>query len=278
LRRVIAAWCALGVSEAGASDACEAPVDAAAIEGALASAVRAFESLDDAGFRRAVDAAVAGLPCVRAPVTPALAARYHRIIGLDRYLANDGPAAAAAAAASRVIEPTFQFDDAFLPPGHPYRLAIEGFDASSGAFREVAAPTTGALWFDGVPGTRRPLSWSTIQQVVDAGDVVVDTAYVFPEDALLSYPGAEPAVAPVVPDARAHRARAPLLIAAGALGVASAVTYGIAGAKARTYDDLSQQLTREQLGALRAQTNGLVVVSGVLVGATAVSGSLAVVF
>ena len=94
----IAVW--LTVADARAAD-CPKPVAPADWGAHLDAAERAFSSLDEVSFDRTMEEAGLDLACLSAPLSPAQAARYHRLVGLRLYVRDDEASASLAFAAAR---------------------------------------------------------------------------------------------------------------------------------------------------------------------------------
>jgi hypothetical protein len=225
---------------------CTGPIALDDVAAGLTAAESAYADLDDVGFRDRANA-LAGvlLPCVVAPLPPAMAARFHRVMALHLQALGDEPAAEGAMRAAHAHDPSYAFDDTLLPPTHPLRAAYEAAPAVQ-LVRKVPEPKAGNLAFDGTIGRLRPKDDPTVVQVLDPAGVALTTAYVGAGDPLPRY------------DAIA-RTRTALGVTSGAsLGV-SAVAGALAwGAFAKLHADAKDQSTLpEVLDADRAATNRL---------------------
>lgn len=153
--------------------------------------------------------------CLAAPMTPELAARYHRLYALQRdpsgRFGADSVAVAGSLRAARVLDPTFTFSDDLLPPGHPMRDAHDKMPPDPGPTERAKAPREGELWFDGSPSRERPVGAATVFQLVGP-DLQARTTVYLPADAILpEYP-----LDPVLRRSLSRGAAAAALLAAAA--------------------------------------------------------------
>src|SRR5262245_50664614 len=101
-----------------ASAACPTPIDVAGLDADLKRAEEAFANLDATGFDRALDEAALGVGCLSGTITPAVAARFHRLQGLRFFAARDAAHALASFTASRSLDSAWAWPADLLPPGH----------------------------------------------------------------------------------------------------------------------------------------------------------------
>lgn len=263
--RLLAALVLFGSADARAA-ACASAVAPSAWVSYLEAAEQAFSSLDEDAFDRHMDEAAIDLPCLSAPLSPEQAARYHRLVGLRLYVRDDEESARLAFAAARAIEPMGVLPSALLPPGHEARELADRA-STAGEVESVLVPKHGELWFDGTPGTDRPVDRPTVVQV-QIGDAIEASRYVAPGEALPPYTAA-PLASP--------RVKRRIALATGAgLGVSSAVLYGVAASSAARLEGPlpPEEWMREDVVDLAHRTNGLVAASAV----TGVLGGVSVGF
>lgn len=242
-----------------------APADCASarapgeLDAALAG-VEAAWGVDEAAFAAGMGSARDVLACLRAPLTPTQAARYHRAEGLAAFLDKQTPAAARAFSAARAIDPTWRFPASMVPPGNPVEVAWDASPASPPPTNRAPPPRGGAtLWIDGADTRARPADRPAVLQV-GSRDGLTTSAWVGPTD-------------PVPYPARGDGRRKPLLVAAGAAGLVAAGLYGGGVVSAHAWADAT---SIEEADALQGRTNTLVGASaGVAVLAT---GTLACAF
>lgn len=170
------------VIAAAAEPDCGAPVEPRDWSATLGAAEVAFVELDQAGFDAALAQASRDLGCLRAPVSPEVAARYHRLVGLDEFVRRDEERARLAFAAARAVDPLGALPAALLPPGHVARALSESA-STAGAVTELWLPHGRTYWFDGVAGTARPADRDTLLQVEIEG-VLTHSLYLTPDDPL----------------------------------------------------------------------------------------------
>lgn len=265
-----AAWFVVvgGALTPGPVRAADCPAGQAALVQEISAAEASFEQMDLPGFQRAEGRVREILLCLSEPLTPALAARVHRLEGLSSFIARDPARAGQAFAAARALDPAYTFPDTLLPPGHPARKLFESSGGQAETER-VAAPGSGTLRFDGRESLDRVVGWPTILQRLDDGGGVAQTLYL--------WPGESPAwlqPAPVVSLARAPQrseeqlrrwSAAGMLTAATISGVTSALLYRTARIEAGEYWDPATP--DGDLDELRARVNthqGLALGVGIL--------------
>ena len=214
----------------------------------LASLESAYEEFDVDGFTIGVDTMIASTPCLDAVVTPDLAARMHRMVGL-RSWGSDPGGALLWLGASRQLEPTYTFPATLVAPGHPIQAAYFGLPIESQT-RAVPPPKTVELRFDGQPGGR-PVGRATLLQIVEQGKVT-RSALLLPDDDLPPY------------DARNPQRTKLFLGAAGAAAV-SAAALAVASSAAASFDQPGKSM--EQLKRTQTTANTSVVLSAVTLGA-----------
>ena len=234
------------------ASACPSAVAPDAWSATVSRAEASFAARDEPGFDAAMSAAAADVPCLGAVVPPALAARYHRLVGLRLYARGDLAGATLAFAAARAVDPFGALPSALLPPGHEAR-ALSASAATPGVVQSAAPVAAGNLYFDGGRTLDRPVDRPTLAQVEVHGRVSA-SGYLAPEDPL-----------PVYPAASRHPTAHWVTGAAGVvLAAVSAVCYGLALADADTLEGPlpAGQYAREDVVALQSHANGLVVASG----------------
>lgn len=248
-----------------AAPACPEVVPLPAWTVELGQAEAAFAARDEAVFDEAMTQLADDLVCLDAVVEPALAGRYHRLVGLRLYARGDQEGARLAFAAARAVDPFGALPSELLPAGHEAReLSVTA--ATPGAVEPVRPPVRGALFFDGKPSHDRPVDRPTVLQV-QVGGGLETSRYLAPGDTMPAYP-----------QATAHPVAHWILAGvAGAFAVGGGVCYGLALDAATTLDGpLPADTTREDVVALQQRANTLVVASagaGVL-GAAALSVTL----
>lgn len=241
---------------------CETPAKTLELEALLDDTDVAFARADLPGFRAAIDAADARLPCVDEVVPQALVTRLHRAQGLAAWF-RDAPAPAREAfAAARRLDPDAGFDANLVPEGHPLLDAYTALPLPADAEAIVLPPPAeGSLRVDGRRLAARPPGLPSLFQRLDGSGTVVATAYLWPGEPVPPYPlvthATDVAPEPVVtPSATARHLR----IGAVAAGVGAVLLYGGAAMVHQRYD--ATDTPTERLDGLRTANNGLVVGSG----------------
>ncbi len=241
--------------------AAHAECNTALLDARLEEAERALGNVDLPAFRAAAEGATATVACLEQALTPAAAARVHRVVGLQAFFDKDADAAAAAFAAARAADPSSTIPESWLPAGHPARKAWIHLDPVPSASERLEPPLDGDLLFDGLETLARPSLRPTIAQW-RTDDEVKASVYLWPGSAMLSYDVA----GPVVISKRAPRdgPSVPLLVASGALLAGAGVSYALAADAHQRWEDPSTATS--ELDDLRELNNGLFVTS-VLAGA-----------
>ncbi len=180
-----AGWLAVLVASVAAAP-CGDAVSARVVDDLLEEAEASLGALDLDGFRSATVQVEAVLPCVSEPVTRALAARIHRVRGLQHYAASEPEQRDEAFAAARSLEPAYSFPSTVVAESNPIRTSYEAAAASDEQVAQ-APPAQGELAFDGRRGIDRPAARASVYQRFDADGAVVDTAYLYSADPTPSY-------------------------------------------------------------------------------------------
>lgn len=241
----------------------------------------AYATFEVERFSTSMDEAALMLPCLTAPVTPAVSAHYLRMLGMQYVIARSGPRADEAFAAARALDPTYTFPESLVPVGHPIRTHYVAIDPASLHGAPIAPARTGSLLFNGAPisklGPERP-GWPALTQVMDDSATVTTTALVFPADSLPAYDAAPVAVISTSDAARrpSHASR-PLAIGGAVAAVGAGVLYAVAtGAAASFRSDYDPNDSEEAMLDRRDRVNGLVIASAG-VGVLAVAGGVGAV-
>src|SRR5262245_61541731 len=116
-------------------EACEL----ARITEALDDAERSLAELDPDSFETSMERIRSALGCVDVPLTPALAARVHRAVGMRAFAAR-GPIAAGAFAAARRITPGELPSPELFPPGSPVSEAWSAVSVDALRTRPLPPP------------------------------------------------------------------------------------------------------------------------------------------
>lgn len=212
--------------------ACTGAVTLDQLSAGLRQAEAAFAASDAPQFLRATASAREALPCLAEPLTPGVAAAWHRADALERIVspqAEERPAMLAALRAMSNADPGYQFPRTLAPEGSVLPSLLEEAEALPPAERvRVEVPDRTLLLFDGQPGREWAGGLPVLVQVMWRDDLSVHlTLALGPGQAMpdLAALGALPP--PIVSDARLSRpatlaaaggALALSLVAGGALG------------------------------------------------------------
>jgi len=146
---------------------------------------RAFANIDLPALTRAREMALDTLPCLAAPITPEVAAGFHRMMAMAAFTAGDEPLVLAEFHAARRLDPGYAIPREVVPAGHPLvRLYDQSVEASS-EDRELEAvipPLCGTVVVDGTPQGLRPRGLSALLQVYQADGQLTRTTHLLPSD------------------------------------------------------------------------------------------------
>ncbi len=244
-----------------------APDELAAVLDAAEAAFGAVR-LDD--FLSSADAAALALPCLDAPVPREIAGRYHRLQGLQRFVARDEDATVRAFAAARSAAPGLELPESLIPKGHEVRELYTRFPLETGKTTPLARPARGRVLLDGAEGLARPVEWPTIFQLQDADGAIAASTWLQPRDALPAY---TPAPLDPVGGGR-RRLKTGLLVTSAATAATSGFLYGLAAASSRAFEQDQPGWTGEDLLAQRYRTNSLVIASAATAGLALTAGGV----
>lgn len=276
------------------ADDCDNVVPVATIESHMDAAEARFKAMDAAGFSLAATGIRAEIECMEEIADPELAARIHTLLGLDAFLQRDLQASRQAFAAARLSKPGWTLSTDLVPAGNPLHEAFQALDLGQVDNHAVTDPgLVGAVFFDGNESLLRNEGVPTLFQRTDLTGLVVQGAYLYPDDDDPTWqsPLPEAAPAPELPTVASNQstvtrvekerassgkgARIGLLAGAGAAAVGAGVLYGLASGAAATYRD--PQTDYVELDGLRSQANTLTFASagaGVLAVGLGVGGAL----
>lgn len=244
------------VSSASAAD-CLSKSTVEQITAKFDAAEKAYADFEVDLFASSLDEVAIMLPCFDAPMTPELAARYHRMRGLRLFIERDSARAQQAFAAARAIDPAYEFPTTLIPPTHSIRTQYSAIDVANPAKSPAPTPVEGHLSFDGTQTLDRPTDWPTIVQVYNGGSELQATAYVFPTDPLPAYKAIAPVVSKAVAVRKPVSPKVIFAIGAGAAAVGAGVLYVMAESSEREFFAYDESYTTSDLEAMQANTNGL---------------------
>lgn len=162
--------------------ACEAPVEISQLGMLLTDAETAFKNMDD-GYAAASGKVMAALPCVADVIPREMAARIHREVGVLMLQSKKPERAKLAFAAAASLETWFKFDE-----GHAAAaLYTESSGMDPGTPAMLPPPASGSVRIDGDISLSRPTAIPALFQVVAPSGQVLQTAYLWPEDAAPEY-------------------------------------------------------------------------------------------
>lgn len=258
---------------------CPAPVPATELVGKLAEAEAAYEQLDVAKFRDAMDETVLMVPCLDEILGARQASRLHTLTGLARFVEGQDDRAEQSFAAARATSGGGEVLRRLVPEGHAVWDLYGAIPLNAAPHAHLAEPSEGTVHLDGLETLQRPERWSTLFQY--RGETST-TAYLFPGDAPPAYPAKVPAVVTTtpVPEPPATRepkgSKVPGWIAVG-VGGAAATGLAVAGAvRESAFLKATDPLTQADADAASRGVNTTYSLAAV-VGGLSAAGAVAVI-
>jgi hypothetical protein len=219
----------------------------------LQTAETAFTAMDVEQFSRALEDLALKVPCVREPLIPTLAARFHRVTGIRLYASANEIQAFQALQAAKVLDPDFLFPEGMFPPGHDLVEHYNSLSTKERVEGRIPAPRNMSVLFDGIATRKKPAGRATLLQFTSKDGVVRSTQFLNPGDPLPQYEARPPI-------------RKPILIGTlVAAGIATGLYGGALLSKAE-FNRENSRLDMDQLEGLRKRTNSLVALSGIFAG------------
>lgn len=172
------------VSLPARAEECPSPTTTAGLQALAEKAEWAFGSADLDAFQGATRDLVLGLPCLVDEVPRPLAARLHRLSGLDRFVQGDRAGAAQAFAAARLAQPDYRFPESLVAAGNPLLGFYEAQDTARTDVLDLPRWSGGYFQLDGRTATERPTGWPVLFQALSESGQVLSTAYLWPMEAL----------------------------------------------------------------------------------------------
>lgn len=202
---------------------------------------RAFAEIDLPALTRAREVALATIPCLGQPVTPAIAADFHRMMAMAAFTAGDEALVLAEFHAARRLDPGYHIPASVAPPGHPlvelYEAASRHTDTDQ-VLESVIPPVGGTAVVDGTVSGLRPRGLSAIVQVYREDGLLTQTVYLLPGDPTPRY-----GPVPVEVEQERRRRRA-LLAATGGTALIAGGLYTRAVVGEALFMDTSRTLSK----------------------------------
>lgn len=153
---------------AGTLSAAECPAAMDALLEQAEAGIAAFEDMDAEGFETAVYEVREMVGCPEAAVDSYLVLRLHLLMALDAYTDRELGRAQEAFRAVLVADPTWRPPSSLAPRGNPLRQVYD-FAAKDqpGPSADLAEPTEGSFYVDGLPATVRPSDRPFVLQWID---------------------------------------------------------------------------------------------------------------
>lgn len=278
-------WLAFGRP---AHASCAARTRTADLQRPINEAQAAFASMDGTGFARAGERGAEALRCLSEPISPTMAAAWHRHEGLAAFLADDAARARSAFRAARALQPSWALPEDVAPPGNPLTQLYEEAGALGPGPEEPVSVQPGlTLLVDGALSGAVPTERPAIVQVLAADGQVLHTDYLrvgAPLPADLAEAAAAPKLAAVAPPPPhditivTQRERPPVALlasAGGALLLSGGAYAWSASLRDRYLHD--ETVADEDLPGLITRNHAAVVTAGALAAAGLGLGVSAVV-
>lgn len=166
--------------------ACDVPTALADLTRSESVAEEAFAQMNAEGLLTASTLARTKiLPCLAQPLTVNAAAGFHRLMAMEAFINNDEPRAIAEFHAARKLEPGYAFSTDIVDADHPLRALYEtAANVSDGEAEAVYPPVGGYIMVSGVRNAARYKATPVVIQVFGSGDVLMETRYIQPGEAL----------------------------------------------------------------------------------------------
>lgn len=240
------------------------------VETRLSNAETALKTLDIEAFSLAMEETTIMLPCLDGMPAVALAAKLHRLRGIELYTAGKMDLARQALRAAKVLEPDFTFSAGTFPKGHALVDFYAAISVNNSAETRQAPAHIGApvprdakVAFDGRFTLERPSDRATVFQHLSPSEVVLTTRYLLPKDPLPTY-------------ASIPRQRNRLIIASIASGVIAGGSYALGWQSRQQFLADDPTRTSAELESLKRRANTSFVISGLGTTLTVVGASGAV--
>ncbi len=244
--------CTLTLPLVHAADDCPASSTVASFLEQARLGELAFAEMDTLGLAQAREQALARIPCLSEPITPRVAAAFHRMMAMSAFASGDEDAVLAEFHAARRLEPGYAIPLDVAPAGHPLVVLYErAVTADEGGLDATIPPLGGYVTVDGVLGAPRPTGISSLVQSFQPGDVLERTLFLAPGESTPTF-GPMP-----LDELRRVRRRWALGGSSAAAFVAGGVLYGLAWRQHANFWDEDDPLPDENLAGARTRSNTL---------------------
>ncbi len=233
---------------------CMEPATLDDFQAAARAGERAFADIDLPGLTRARLTALASLPCLAEPITPAMAAEFHRMMAMAAFTSGDESAVLEEFHAARRLDPGYTIPPDVAPAGHPLVLLYEASAGEVAPHRElesVIPPEGGRVIVDGTAEGLRVSGLSALLQVYREDGTLTRTEYLLSTDPTPRY-GPRP-----VDREQQRKHRIGFTAATASAAVLATGLYGTAAALESQFWDTSQPLRVP--ARTQSQVNSLVV-------------------
>ncbi len=239
-------WCAiialsLMVPQMGHA-ACQENTTTLQLEQAIDIGVEAFGRLDtDTLLTQASKARMDILPCVSEKLTRQQAAAFHRLMAMEAFINGNDDRAIAEFHSSLRLDPGYHFPETIVDSGNPLLALYESAaSAPDGEAEPVYPPVGGYVMVSGVRNAPRYSDTPAIVQVYGPGDLLMETRYIQPGEALPKW--SDNPMGLTAEDLGVSRTLVlkdprPWFLATGVATLTAGVFYGIAMSQKAQYQD-----------------------------------------
>lgn len=221
--------------------ACEVPTVLADLTRSETVAEESFAQMNAVGLLTASTLARTKiLPCLSQPLSVNAAAGFHRLMAMEAFINNDEPRAIAEFHAARKLEPGYMFGAEVVDMDHPLRALYEtAASVSDGEAEPVYPPVGGYVMVSGVRNAARYKATPVVIQVFGSSDVLMETRYVQPGEALPKW--SDNPLGLTAADLGIKRSPLkdprPWYIAAGVSAVTGGILYAVAMSERSLFED-----------------------------------------
>lgn len=179
---------------------CDENFSTDALDEQLDEAMLAFASLDEAGFLTASTTSAIMVPCLEEPVTPSLAAAYHRVHAVRFFVSGQQDESADSMRAAFGIDPDGKLSGRIAPEGGKlFRMQEEALGRPAVANGSLVVPDGLSMMVDGSDGNKVPKDAPHIVHLLEDGKMAW-SGVLAPGGSLPPEFAPEPEVAPPEPE------------------------------------------------------------------------------
>lgn len=231
---------------------CEEPTTVSQLEEAAKKGEEAFANMDkETLLEQTTLAREEVLPCLGESLSPEAIAGFHRLMALEAFTRGNDERVISELHAARRLEPGYDLHVMVPNPGHKiHGLNTAASMVADGDAQTVYPPKGGYVLVAGVRNAPRYSKTPTIIQAYGPGDVLIETRYIQPGEALPQYQSREDWLSEQGVGGVDLTQPRGWYWSAAAVGVLAGSSYFYAQSQKAKYLDTSQPDTPETLAAL----------------------------